>query len=61
VWERLDMVAHSEGIRPQERPVGPFGRLLRLFTSAGVTFRGHRVVPATITDRVRRESPAQSR
>lgn len=55
------MVAQSEGIRPQERPVGPLGRLLRLFTTADVTFRGHRIVPATITDRVRRESPAQSR
>lgn len=55
------MVAQSEGIRPQERPVGPLGRLLRLFTIADVTFRGHHVVPSTITDRVRLESPAQSR
>lgn len=55
------MVAQSEGIRPQERPAGPLGRLLRLFSVAGVTFRGHHVVPATITAPVRRESPAQSR
>jgi hypothetical protein len=55
------MVTQSERMRPQERPAGPLGRLLRLFAAAGVTFRGHRVVPATITERVRRESPAQSR
>jgi hypothetical protein len=55
------MVAQGEGIRPQERPVGPLGRVLRLFAAAGVTFRGHRVVPSMITERARRESPAQSR
>jgi len=55
------MVAQSEGTRPQDRPVGPLGRLLRLFATAGVTFRGHRVVPSTITERVQQESPAQSR
>jgi hypothetical protein len=55
------MVAQSKGRRPQERPAGPLGRLLRLFTAAGVTFRGHHVVPSTITERVRRESPAQSK
>ncbi|VVJ15245.1 Uncharacterised protein [Amycolatopsis camponoti] len=37
------------------------GRLLRLFTRSGVTFRGHHVVPSMITERVRLESPAQSR
>jgi len=55
------VVAQGEGIRPQERPVGPLGRLLRLFGIADVTFRGHHVVPSTITHRARRESPAQSR
>jgi hypothetical protein len=55
------MVAQGEGKRPQERPVGPLGRLLRLFGAAGVTFRGHRVVPATATGRTRRESLAQSK
>ncbi|SED68928.1 hypothetical protein SAMN04489727_8917 [Amycolatopsis tolypomycina] len=55
------MVAQSEGTRPQDRPVGLLGRFLRLFATAGVTFRGYRVVPSTTTERVRRESPAQSR
>jgi len=55
------MVAQSEGSRPQERQVGLIGRLLRSYTIAEVTFRGHRIVPSMLTDRVRRESPAQSR
>ncbi|MFC5091650.1 hypothetical protein [Amycolatopsis plumensis] len=55
------MVAQSEGTRPQGRPTGPLGRLLRLFATAGVTFRSHHVVPSPITERVRRESAAQSK
>lgn len=55
------MVAQREGSRPQERPVGPFGRLLRLFAAGDVTFRGPHAVAAKITERVRRESPAQSK
>jgi len=55
------MAVQREGNRPQERSVGPLGRLLRLFGVAGVTFRGHHVVPATVTESARRESLAQSK